>query len=87
MDEDTGEVEEINQSLWPKLGDKLESVLEDSYVKAHTALDVERRRRRSAANIPGSIDVLVTVQNRIISLCKGLQEHLQKRLRKLQLQK
>ena len=87
VDEDTGEVEEINQSLWHKLGDKLESVLEDSYVKAQTVLDVGRRRGRSAADIPGSLDVLVTVQNRITSLCKGLEEFLQKDLRNLQLQK
>ena len=80
MEEESGELTEIDESLWPKLGSKLESVIEDEYVTAQTSLDVGRRRGRSRADIPASLDVLTTVENRMTSLCKGLVKHLERRL-------
>ena len=47
MEVDTGEVEEINQSLWPSLGESLDSILDGSYVSAHTVTEMATRRTRS----------------------------------------
>ena len=39
MNEESGELEEIDQSLWPKLGENVDAVLEDRFVSVQTALN------------------------------------------------
>ena len=38
LKDDTEELEEVDQSLWENLGEKIEDILEDKYVKAQTAI-------------------------------------------------
>ena len=38
LKDDTEELEEVDQSLWENLGEKIEEILEDKYVKAQTAI-------------------------------------------------
>ena len=80
MEVDTGEVEEINQSLWPSLGESLDSILDGSYVSAHTVTEMATRRTRSHADISASKSLLQTAQNRLSSLCKHLASILDSRL-------
>ena len=80
MNDETDEVSEIDESIWPRLGEKMELVLEGRYVSAQTILDAGNRRGRSSSDIPASLDILSTVQNRITSLCKNLIQNLERRL-------
>ena len=79
--EETEEVPEIDQTLWPKLGEMVDSVIDGSYVKAQTATDAGRRMGRSAKDLSASLDVLKTVENRVTNLCKDLIKHLKRRLK------
>ena len=81
MNEETGEMSEIDQSLWPILGAKLDSVIDNEYVQAETALDFGRRRGRSAEDFSPNLDLLTTAENRIKGLCKSLTKHLERRLK------
>ena len=80
LDEQTGEFEEIDESLWPKLGQELDSVLEGRYVSVQTVLEVAPRRGRSASDISANQSLLQTVENRLTSLCTHLASVLQSRL-------
>ena len=80
VDDVTGEVEEIDQSVWPTLGEKIESVLDGTYVSVKTVLDVQPRRGRTAADISVSKSLAQTVQNRLTSLCGHLAKVLLGRL-------
>ena len=77
---DNGELEEIDGSLWPSLSEKLESVLESTYVSAQTVLEVHPRRGRSAQDISACCSLLQTVENRLTSLCKHLASVLENRV-------
>ena len=81
MNTDTGEVEEINQSLWPSLGETLDSILDVNYLSGRTVTEMEPRKTRSQADISSSKSLLLTVQNRLSSLCKHLASILESRLK------
>lgn len=61
----------IDKKSWPRLTQHLDSVLTEQYHGLSTGLAVERKRGRSAADM-GNNDVLLTVENRLSSLCKNL---------------
>ena len=81
IDEGTGELEEIDESLWPSLGESIDSVLDGTYLTIHTVLEINPRRTRSQADISMSKSLLITVQNRLSSLCKHLASILSNRLK------
>ena len=62
IDEGTGELEEIDESLWPSLGESIDSVLDGTYLTIHTVLEINPRRTRSQADISMSKSLLITVQ-------------------------
>ena len=66
IDEETGEVEEIDESVWPKLGEKFESVLDGTYVSVKTVLDVRPKRGRSAEDISASLSITQTVLAKVL---------------------
>ena len=77
-DEVTDESADIDAKRWPTLSQYVNSVLSEQYHGLSTGLAEERRRGRSAANV-GSNDSLLTVQNRLTSLCKILAERIENR--------
>ena len=78
--EETKELPEIDQRLWLRLGEKVNYVMDENYVAAQTVLDVGKRRGRSGTDIPSTLNVRMTVQNRITSLYRILFRHLERRL-------
>ena len=68
----------IDQKRWPRLSQHVDSVLTEQYHGLSTELAVERRRGRSAADM-GSNDILLTVENRLASLCKNLADRIENR--------
>ena len=81
MDGDTGEIEEIDQSVWESIGDKIDDIMDDKYVSAQTVLAAPGARKgRSAKDIPFSQSVLITVENRLTSLVRNLKTKLKERL-------
>ena len=81
MNEESGELEEIDQSLWPKLGENVDAVLEDRFVSVQTALNPGKRMGRSKDDIPDSSSIMTTVENKLNSLVKNLVRHLEARLK------
>ena len=80
--EDIEEVHEVDQSLWPMLGEHIEDVMKDRYVSIQTVLTHRNRMGRSMDDIPAteSQSVLVTVENRLTSLVSALVMNQEKRL-------
>jgi hypothetical protein len=68
----------IDQKRWPRFFQQVDSVLTEQYHGLSTELAVERRRGRSAADM-GSNDILLTVENRLTSLCKNLADRIENR--------
>ena len=68
----------IDAKRWPTLSQYVNSVVTEQYHGLSTGLAEERRRGRSAADV-GSNDGLLTVQNRLTSLCKILAERIENR--------
>ena len=79
-EDDSGDLSEIDESDWKNLGDKIEYVINDKYLKVATAVTFSRRRGRSAADISASNSMLKTVENRLRSIAKHLANSLEKRL-------
>jgi hypothetical protein len=82
INDETDEMEEINQQLWENLGEKLDFVLDEKYVSAATTLSAGRRTGRSSADISASSSLLSTVENKLSSLCSHLAKHLERRIEK-----
>ena len=80
VNDETGEVQEIDESLWPQLGQKLDAILEGRYVSVQTVLEAGPRRGRSSDDIAACKTLMQTVENRLSSLCGHLASVLQKRL-------
>ena len=80
--DEQGEVQEVDQSLWERLGEKLEDILDDQYVSVQTVLSPGGRRMgRTGDDISKSQAILATVENRLKSLVKNLVVNLEKRLK------
>ena len=80
VNEDTGELSEIDQSLWPKLGESIDAVMDERYVSVQTTLNPGRRMEGSKDDIPLSNSLLLTAENKLTSLVKNLAMHLKERL-------
>ena len=74
-EDDSGELSEIDESDWKNLGDKIDCVISDKYLKVPTAVTFSRRRGRSAADISASNSMLKTVENSSTSSKRGARVH------------
>ena len=73
--------EGIDKSLWTNLRSKLGDVLDEKYVTAQTTLfGAELRRGRAAQDESPHQSLLVTVQNKLVSLVKNLKTKLVDRI-------
>ena len=80
VNDETGEVDEVDQSLWPNLGKHLNKIMNDEYVSVQTAMGQGRRMGRSKGDISSSLSVLTSVENNLTSLVRNIVKHLELRL-------
>ena len=80
VSDDTGEVDEIDQLLWPNLGEHVNKIMDDEYVSVQTAMGQGRRMGRSKGDISASLSVLTSVENKLTSLVRNIVKHLELRL-------
>ena len=72
---------DLDKKLWPALEKNVENVLKGEYKGQETTVFQQFRRGRSADDIKqSSIRVLLTVQNRLGSLCKAIASKFEERI-------
>ena len=70
----------FNKDLWPALGLNVEKVLKGEYKGQETTVFQMFRRGRSSDSIKkDSLSLLITVQNRLSSLCNEIASKLEKK--------
>ena len=73
--------EGIDQNMWTSLGEKLEDILEENYMTAQTSVfGPGLRRGRTSQDMSPHQSLLVTVQNKLVSLVKNLKVKLVERI-------